>query len=276
MLLNSKFRLPQKIWDYPCESQHIKNFHLSGCRLKFRYCAQCEKVEFKPLWKIAFINHNITEGIYYGQRNTGIWATFHTFPRPEMDNRLIRRDSQPSMENLYGRSSQYATPITDHVGHEQLQAFNINVDNESVNILPSLPLNPSSTRMQLQNQQAQPRRSEDPLSSISQASLKVEEEHSRFVMSTRLQSELREAREYGHHPDVLLDRLMKEAEAHAKSLKEFAREELKEAQKNRERTLTRIQISKLRSRREARVHRIKSKAFENALKDALGWFIYEI
>lgn len=95
-------------------------------------------------------------------------------------------------------------------------------------------------------------------------------------MSSDLQRALREARNNPTVSDELAERLFEEAEEFAAGKKQQVRDALKEKQLKVHRSLTMIDKGKLRSRREARVHRVKEKEFERALKDALRWLIAEL
>lgn len=110
------------------------------------------------------------------------------------------------------------------------------------------------------------------LSEISQAS--ITEDCSRFTISGELQAALQQAQM--QDVTALTNRVFNEAAKYATDSKENARAKLKLNQKRVENSLTTIEKGKLRSRREARVHRIKKKAFERALKDAIKWLIEDL
>lgn len=109
------------------------------------------------------------------------------------------------------------------------------------------------------------------LSRISRGQLDIVEDDAKFVMSPELQRDL-EAPNVNECPD-LWERVLKEATRHAEKRKELVRDALKQRQNNSGVALSPIDKSKLRSRREAKVHRVKERAFEQALKDAIKWLI---
>ena len=94
-----------------------------------------------------------------------------------------------------------------------------------------------------------------------------------FVMSEALRAELSSGN--GGDSEVLHRRVVAEAARYADERKELVRKALKKRQNDAGVALTPIDKSKLRSRREAKVHRVKEREFERALKDAIHWLIVE-
>lgn len=117
---------------------------------------------------------------------------------------------------------------------------------------------------------------EEKLSSISSGDLGIPKDSSGFIISEDLQHVLRNKEAHNQDTEELLKRLVEEANAYAKRRKELVRNKLKERAFRIRHSLTVIDKSKLRSRREARVHREKEKHFEHALKDAILWMISEL
>ena len=110
------------------------------------------------------------------------------------------------------------------------------------------------------------------LASISRGPIDVPDGDMQFVMSPELVAALRAARTRDLTP-ALQQRVIAEATRYADTRKSAVRNALKERQHNAAVHLSPIDKSKLRSRREAKVHRVKERAFERALKDAIHWFI---
>jgi len=71
----------------------------------------------------------------------------------------------------------------------------------------------------------------------------------------------------------LFDGIIKECRKYAEGRKELVRGAFKKRQREARLPLSTIDKSKLRSRREAKVTRVKEREFEAALKDVIRWFI---
>lgn len=112
------------------------------------------------------------------------------------------------------------------------------------------------------------------LSEISQAN--IHHESDEFVISDKLLTVIRNSHRVGHDAGALSEDVINEATEYANRRKKNARSQLKERQRRVEPSLNTIEKGKLRSRREARVHKIKEKALESALKDALSLLIAEL
>lgn len=114
------------------------------------------------------------------------------------------------------------------------------------------------------------------LSSISRGELDIPPDETGFVISESLKHDLRTARSNGRNVDTLVQKVLDEANGYAERRKELVRRALKNRQLGVHHSLTMIDKGKLRSRRDARVHRVKLKEFESALKSALRWLISEL
>lgn len=110
------------------------------------------------------------------------------------------------------------------------------------------------------------------LSLISRAETKLEDET--FEMSKDLQSCLLKP-ERTRDPDALVKRVCEEALQYAERRKEIVRESLKKQLRDTPNKLSNHDKGKLRSRREAKVHRVKEQQLELALKAAIRWLIAE-
>lgn len=115
----------------------------------------------------------------------------------------------------------------------------------------------------------------DQLAHISRGPVELPIDPTGFQMSPKLQRDLHCTE--GNDVDQLLARVVREAAKYADERKELVRDELKRRMRRSDvhGALTVIDKSKLRSRREAKVHRVKEQQFERALKDALRWLIAE-
>ncbi len=110
------------------------------------------------------------------------------------------------------------------------------------------------------------------LSAISRGRLELPPDHVGFVPSLLLQDDVRRVSET---PERLHARIIDEAERYAEDRKALVRTELKRRQNTAGVALTPIDKGKLRSRREAKVHNVKKREFERALKDTIRWLIDE-
>lgn len=113
---------------------------------------------------------------------------------------------------------------------------------------------------------------EDDLSAISRGKLDVPEDTVGFMPSLVLQDDVRRL---SQSPGTLHARIIEEADRYAETRKALVRTELKRRQDNAGVALTPIDKGKLRSRREAKVHNVKKREFERALKDTIRWLIEE-
>lgn len=94
--------------------------------------------------------------------------------------------------------------------------------------------------------------------------------NSSFQLSHQLQQKLllRHAA-----PAEILEQVLDEATAFAAREKEHVRSQLKQSLRSVDTRLTPRDKERFRSRREARVHRVKERAFGVAIKDSLRWII---
>lgn len=111
------------------------------------------------------------------------------------------------------------------------------------------------------------------LSKISRAELNLPEDEG-FKLSPTLQRMLRRPNR-AVDIDEILHRVYKEARTYAESRKELVRNEMKRKLLEVRGTLTAREKGKLRSRREAKVHRVKEQHLEKALRNTIKWFITE-
>lgn len=166
------------------------------------------------------------------------------------------------------------------INHSPLKLFNTEMRSQEVSgRLPSptyiCGYNPSLQASNLHAQVAP-----DALSEISTVEVDDPENNKIFELSTTLQNVLQE-KMHGEPCDELKDAealtslVSKEALKFATSRKEHVRGALKAKQQDleRKRVLSVRDRSRLRSRREARVSRVRDRAFESALKDAIRWLL---
>lgn len=102
------------------------------------------------------------------------------------------------------------------------------------------------------------------LSAISRGDLEIPSES--FHLSPRLQQLQGDDAE-------LFEHIIDECRKYAEGRKELVRGAFKKRQREAGLPLSTIDKSKLRSRREAKVTRVKEREFEAALKDVIRWFI---
>ncbi len=111
------------------------------------------------------------------------------------------------------------------------------------------------------------------LSMISRAKLKLPDEGAGFVMSKGLQRDLLRGVTNEQPVTELLDRVYEEARSYAEKRKMLVRKQLKERLEEVGEKLSARERGKLRSRREAKVHRVKEQELEKALKSTIRWLI---
>lgn len=111
------------------------------------------------------------------------------------------------------------------------------------------------------------------LSKISRAELNLPEDKG-FELSNALKNVLR-TRTNAQDVDDILSYIFSEAKRYAEERKELVRNELKKRLLEVHGTLTPREKGKLRSRREAKVHRVKEQHLEKALKHTIKWLILE-
>lgn len=111
------------------------------------------------------------------------------------------------------------------------------------------------------------------LSVISRAKLKLPDEGAGFVMSKDLQRDLQRGVTNECPVTELLDRVYEEARSYAEKRKMLVRKQLKERLEEVGEKLSARERGKLRSRREAKVHRVKEQELEKALKSTIRWLI---
>lgn len=113
------------------------------------------------------------------------------------------------------------------------------------------------------------------LSVISRGELDVPAKSSMFQLSPSLITEYYTADK--EQDRVLFGKILDECRKYADERKELTRAALKKRQRDVTETtgvsLSPTDKSKLRSRREAKVHRVKEREFDAALKDVIRWFI---
>jgi len=113
------------------------------------------------------------------------------------------------------------------------------------------------------------------LSAISRGVLDVPEKNGMFYLSPSLITEYTSTSTAMSDKD-LFEGILEECRKYADERKELVRAALKKRQREVTDTgvsLSPIDKSKLRSRREAKVHRVKEREFDGALKDVIRWFI---
>lgn len=113
----------------------------------------------------------------------------------------------------------------------------------------------------------------DDLSNISKEAFDIRTDAPEFVMSSDLQLEMINKR---LSPEERNKRVLEEATEFAINHKKTVREKLKTKLRELDRPLNARQKGKLRSRREAKVHRVKEQALEKALKDTVMWLINHV
>ncbi len=111
------------------------------------------------------------------------------------------------------------------------------------------------------------------LSEISRAKLDLPEDEG-FELSHHLKTILRRPTA-ATDVDEILHHVYSEARRYAEDRKELVRNELKKRLREVRGTLTAREKGKLRSRREAKVHRVKEQHLEKALRKTIRWLITE-